>query len=130
MVWYFFLRTLPAKHVPERSRVVSPNTRRHADHPEILKSVHPEALTLDAQFRVAVERYGKAPCLGYRRELGTLQVKKSVTVDGKSVEKSFSVAKKERAFTWQTYEQVYTEICAFGHGLATTGLKPGDNISL
>jgi long-subunit acyl-CoA synthetase (AMP-forming) len=81
-------------------------------------------------FRDSVNRFPNSNCLGYRPELGIKQITKTVEHEGKSVEKSFNVTKKQRAFQWQTYQQVYDEVLLLGSGLASTGLKPGDAVSI
>ena len=129
VVYFFFLRELPAKHVPARSLKVGSNLV-NAGAPNLIESIFDGCRTLDGQFRLAVEAYGSAPCLGTRQELGASQVKKTVTVEGKAVEKTFNVVQKSRAVTWQTFSEVYADVRALGAALADTGLKSGQPLSL
>jgi hypothetical protein len=119
-VWFFLVRQKP---VPLRSVAVSADTRRNAAHAQIVATVYAGVRTLDAQFRQSVERFGALPCLGARKELGTVAVKKTVVVDGTPVEKTLNIVRKQRTFEWQTYDEVYAEIRAFGAGLVASGLQ-------
>jgi long-chain acyl-CoA synthetase len=130
VVYYFFVRPLPPKLVQKRSLVTKDRVICNAAHPELVDTVFDNVKTLDGQFRTAAEKFGDSPCLGYRRELGIKPIKKFVPIDGKMVEKSFNIVQKERAVRYQTFSEVYAEIRAFGAGLADTGMKFGQRLSL
>lgn len=126
--WYFLTDAQKKQTMAKRikAKATSDKTEgpyRSVDHFDSLAAMtFPGIDTLDKLFSLAVEKFGKADCLGTREVLSEENEKQP---SGKVFKKLIL-----GEYKWLSYEDVDAQVKHFGSGLAALGQKPKSTIAI
>ncbi|XP_017545408.1 long-chain-fatty-acid--CoA ligase 4 [Pygocentrus nattereri] len=126
--WYFLTGAQEKKALAKRMKAKSIKGQaegpyRSLDHFDSLARVDfPGKDTLDKLFDHAVQRFGKAQCLGTR----TVLSEENETQPSGKVFKKLILGD----YKWVTYEELDIEVNLFGSGLAAVGQQPKNTIAI
>uniref|UniRef100_A0A672S877 long-chain-fatty-acid--CoA ligase n=1 Tax=Sinocyclocheilus grahami TaxID=75366 RepID=A0A672S877_SINGR len=126
--WYFMTGVQKKKSLAKR--VKSRSTTGQAEGPyrsvdrfdSLVTEDYAGKDTLDKLFDYAVERFGKADCLGTREVLS----KENETQPSGKVFKKLILGD----YKWLSYEEMDTQVSQFGSGLAALGQQPKSTIAI
>uniref|UniRef100_A0A671T1H0 long-chain-fatty-acid--CoA ligase n=1 Tax=Sinocyclocheilus anshuiensis TaxID=1608454 RepID=A0A671T1H0_9TELE len=126
--WYFMTGVQKKKALAKR--VKSRSTTGQAEGPyrsvdrfdSLVTEDYAGKDTLDKLFDYAVERFGKADCLGTREVLS----KENETQPSGKVFKKLILGD----YKWLSYEEMDTQVSQFGSGLAALGQQPKSTIAI
>nr|XP_015206872.1 PREDICTED: long-chain-fatty-acid--CoA ligase 4 isoform X1 [Lepisosteus oculatus]XP_015206873.1 PREDICTED: long-chain-fatty-acid--CoA ligase 4 isoform X1 [Lepisosteus oculatus] len=126
--WYFLTDTRKKKTMAKRIKAKSTTGKaegpyRSVDHFQSLATMDFEGKdTLDKLFDHAVQRFGKADCLGTREVL----TEENETQPTGKVFKKLILGE----YKWLTYEDVNRQVTLFGSGIAALGQQPKNTIAI
>ncbi|MBN3318550.1 ACSL4 ligase, partial [Atractosteus spatula] len=126
--WYFLTDARKKKTMAKRIKAKSTTGKtegpyRSVDHFQSLATMDFEGKdTLDKLFDHAVQRFGKADCLGTREVL----TEENETQPSGKVFKKLILGE----YKWLTYEDVDRQVTLFGSGIAALGQQPKNTIAI